>query len=91
MVKVSFFLLLFTLLQPGRAEYRAYRLQVNLDDKPVREVISTLDHVQYPEYYPLGAGETVHYIESWMCWGRTEAFEPACENPASDQRPATKP
>lgn len=76
----------------GRAEYRVYKLQVSKEGNPVREVISTLDHIQYPDYYPLSAGESLTYVDSWMCWGRTEAFESPCAPPTPpepvDQSPA---
>jgi hypothetical protein len=91
MLKVSVVFILLTTLQLAHAEYRTYRLQVTKDDKPVREVVATLDHVQYPEYYPLNANEKIEYVESWMCWGRTEAFEPPCTNPNADRQPANQP
>ena len=73
--------LIVILFAPGLSisEYRAYRLEVeNLETGETREVVSTLDHIQYPQYYPLNPNETINYVESWMCWGRTSR-RPACE------------
>ncbi len=76
------------LLMPSvNAEQRAYRLNVMKGETKVREVISTLDHIQYPGYYPLNAGESIEYGESWMCWGRSEPFEPACSQPLAESSP----
>jgi hypothetical protein len=80
-------LLIFNLLQLASpwafADYRAFQLQILKDGQKVREVIINLDHLQYPEYYPLNPGETVEYIESWMCRGRFDEETPYCPNPKS--------
>jgi hypothetical protein len=79
---------LISILIPSvQAEQRVYRLNIMKGETKVREVTTTLDHIQYPDYYPLGAGETVQYAESWMCWGRSEAFEPPCSPPTADAAP----
>lgn len=64
----------------SQADYRAYQLQISKNGQTVRTVIATLDHYQYPEYYPLETEETVEYIDSWMCYGRFEKFAPPCAN-----------
>ena len=55
-----------------------------------RRVISTLDEIQYPDYYPLKPTEKIAYLDSWMCWGRTDEFKPPCAKPAPRQ-PAAAP
>lgn len=65
-------------------EYRAYRLAlVHELTKQRRVVVSTLDHLQYSTYYPVAPSETVEYLESWICPGRTADFAQTCPNPAA--------
>jgi hypothetical protein len=67
----------------ANAEYRAYRLEiVDENSQVLREVLTTMDHLQYPAYYSVNAGEYVRYGDSWMCWGRTDQFAKICPNPA---------
>lgn len=73
-VLVLFFIPLF-----ARAEYRAYRLQISNQGQS-REVITNFDHLQYPQVYPLESGESVAYLNSWMCWGRMGSTPP-CQDP----------
>jgi len=74
--------LIFTLVLPtlSWAEYRAYDLKI-IGPVGERKVRATLDHRQYPDYYPLGATERIEYLDSWMCYGRQDRFEPPCPNP----------
>jgi hypothetical protein len=63
----------------ARAEYRAYELSIdNESNGKSRTVITTFDHLQYPQYYPLATGETVKYVNSWMCWENT-GNRPICK------------
>ena len=81
------------------AEYRAFRLRIfdpTLETE--RFVLSTLDHVQYPQYHPLNRGELIEYAESWMCWENTAParYTPICEKPTatadnSSSGPQTEP
>jgi hypothetical protein len=86
-----FFLLFAPIIaDPGfaLAEYRAYSLVItNIQTSSARLVISTLDDIQYPGYYPLRRYETISIQSTWMCWGRTGDFKPICPNP----RPAVSP
>lgn len=78
---------LLWLLWPTLAwgEYRTYELLItNSTSGNTRTVVSTLDHIQYPYYYPLNQGETIQYVDSWMCWGNTEKFKPLCPKPESE-------
>lgn len=80
-----FWIVFFALFScPSSAEYRAYLLTIkNEKAGSERKITSTLDHIQYPGYYPLAAGETVLYSDSWMCRGNTANFTTIC--------PKTKP
>ena len=74
--------------QLAEAEYRAFELSVrNVQTGTERRVASTLDHIQYPEYFPLSLGESVEYVRSWMCWGRTDNFQPICPPPGETELP----
>lgn len=71
----------------SRAEYRAYELSINNEETgKSRTVITTLDHNQYPQYYPLSPGETVTYVNSWMCWENT-GNRPICRPQVSSETP----
>ena len=67
------------------AEYRVYQLEIeNSETGQTRNVQSTLDHIQYPRYYPLERDEVISYVDSWMCWENTNGFRPACERTEAD-------
>jgi len=64
----------------AHGEYRIFQLQIeNTETGQSREVSSTMDHIQYPQVYPLNKGEVVRYLDSWMCWENTNNFRPACQ------------
>ena len=64
-------------------EYRAYELRItNTSTGDARTVVSTLDNLQYPVYYPLQASEVIQYVDSWMCYGNMSQFHPICPKPA---------
>lgn len=70
------------------AEYRAYELRIsNTLLGKTRNVSSTLDQYQYPEYHHLAAGESIEYVSSWMCMGRTSDFAVICANPGTQVPP----
>lgn len=72
-----------SLLAPiANAEYRVHRLLIrNVETGAERTIASTLDHMQYTGYYPLKRNETIEYVTSWRCWGRTDGFKPLCPQP----------
>jgi len=50
------------------AEYRAYELAITNDETgETRTVISTLDDIQYPGYFPLRQNESITLVDTWMC------------------------
>lgn len=66
----------------AHAEYRAFLLEVkNPDGAVVKTFKSSLDPDQYRGFYPLQDGESITYIDTWMCRGRTENFQPICASP----------
>lgn len=71
-----------------RAEYRAFLLEINNGQGVSRQVISTLDDIQYPAYHPLQAGEELTLVDTWMCWERSDHFSPVCARPP---RPTAEP
>ncbi|MCB0350932.1 MAG: hypothetical protein KDD38_07100 [Bdellovibrionales bacterium] len=67
------------------AEYRAFELTITDTDKnKERTVISTLDHLQYPRYYPLMKNEIIAYTDSWMCYENMANFTKTCNKPDRD-------
>jgi hypothetical protein len=81
----------------AKAEYRVFKVVIN--DKASgtsRTVISNLDHLQYPGYFPLRKTETIELQATWMCWGSTADFKAYCPQPpppaaASARVPASVP
>ncbi len=72
------------------AEYRAFWLKIDhAEKKSFRAEISSLDPLQYPSYYPLNSGETIVYIDTWMCKGRTGPLEKPCRSPRESEILAT--
>lgn len=70
----------------ARAEYRVFVLKI--EDSTTgqsRNVTTTLDHIQYPEYYPVRATEKVSISETWMCRNRSDVSQDVaqkyCTNP----------
>jgi hypothetical protein len=85
-----FGLLMLFFLTPARAEYRAYELSLmNRETGAETRIVSTLDHIQYRGYHPLGPGEDLSYVDSWMCWDNTSRFKAICHKPQRD--PAQSP
>lgn len=82
-------LIILILLLPlaSISEYRAFELNiVNRTSGTSKKVYSTLDHIQYPQYYPLQKDEVAEYVDSWMCWENAEMYKPLCQKP--DRNPA---
>lgn len=66
----------------AHAEYRVHLLEIrDVDSGATRQVASTLDHFQYPEYYPVRKREVVILLDHWMCYGRTSDHQPLCPSP----------
>ena len=66
----------------AHAEYRAFELNItNASTNQSRVVLSTLDHLQYPMYYPLQKDERIQITSTWMCRNRTDQFQPICDRP----------
>ena len=89
------FLLFVAILLSGSAsfaEYRVFVLKIAKTPSDTQEpasftlVESTLDPDQYRGYHSVQANETVTYIDTWRCYGRTNglALCPNPRNPASD-------
>ena len=64
------------------ADYRAFELVI-VDPTSGQEhvVLSNLDPIQYPGYYPVKLGERITYRATWRCRGNTSNFQPICPNP----------
>ncbi|MBL7671097.1 MAG: hypothetical protein JNM39_11500 [Bdellovibrionaceae bacterium] len=57
-----------------------------------RLIQSTLDPNQYPGYYPLEKDESIVYVDTWKCPGRTGDFKPLCQRPSLPlQKPTPEP
>ena len=67
----------------AQAEYRAYLLKIeSTSSKSVRLVESTLDNIQYPEYYSVLATEKITLDDTWMCYLNSSQFEEICPRPS---------
>ncbi len=66
----------------AKAEYRVYELVItDTTTGKSRTVASTLDNLQYRDYYPVKLAETVEIQDTWMCWPRTDYYKRLCPNP----------
>lgn len=76
------------------AEYRAFQLRIEKVNNPAesREILATLDPLQYPGYYSVKEDEKISYVRTWMCFGRTngKAICPDPEAPKAAGDPATE-
>lgn len=82
--------LFFVSAQPAKAEYRAFVLQLmNEKTKVARQILTTLDPDQYKTQFPLNADESLTYVDTWRCLGRTDAYKPICDKP--DKNPGRSP
>lgn len=63
-----------------KAEYRVFELEIeNTTTGTIRNIQTTLDHLQYARYHPVRRDEVVRYITSWMCYENTNDFRPYCK------------
>lgn len=76
----------FFLNLPALAEYRVFDLRIYTESSS-RSMASTLDPLQYKEYYPLQSNEKIEYTDTWMCKGRTNNYQDLCPNPRKAQIP----
>ncbi len=80
--------------QNARAEYRVFLLKITKSapqktsltgqtpaNPNFRLVKSNLDPSQYGEYYPLAKDESIQYIQTWICPGRTD-YKNYCDPPS---------
>ncbi|MEZ4873025.1 MAG: hypothetical protein R2827_12465 [Bdellovibrionales bacterium] len=78
-------LLFLILLLPSvnsLADYRAFQLLIiNPQTGTERTILSTLDDIQFPEYYALRPGEIIQISDTWMCYNNASYFKPICNNP----------
>jgi len=79
-MRICLILFIFS-FQPAFAEYRMFLLQfTSADGTPGAQIPSTLDPDQYRGYHPVKEGESLTYIDTWMCRGSTNEM-PACPSP----------
>jgi hypothetical protein len=76
------FTLIALLIAPNaHAEYRAFLLRItNVTTGEYRNVISSLDPLQYYGYYTIRTDEKVTYDQTWLCPGRT-SHQLICDPP----------
>lgn len=66
----------------AQAEYRAFLLQItNSKTNSTRQVISTLDDLQYPAYHSITKDESIQILDTWKCLKRSDHYQPICSNP----------
>ncbi|MFP5518731.1 MAG: hypothetical protein ACLGGX_02415 [Bdellovibrionia bacterium] len=81
------FLFCIGLATSAMAEYRVFLLEITTTSNdpsipPEKKVFpSTLDPEQYRGYYPVQNNQTIKYLDTWLCVGRTGGFKPLCPNP----------
>ncbi|AHI05381.1 hypothetical protein BDW_04365 [Bdellovibrio bacteriovorus W] len=90
--RISLILLFILYTGSASAEYRVFLLKIykienrspdssEEEGSDFRLVESTLDPIQYRQYYSVAANEAVVYIDTWRCYGRTDQFKNFCPNP----------
>ena len=86
------FLVLALLSEEAAAEYRAFRLGIKDPQGSVtRQILTTLDPIQYPDYHPLARGESVEMLDTWMCWERSDGLTPICPKPGNPSESSPPP
>ncbi len=89
---MSLFIFFILLKFNSHAEYRAFELAItNPTTNQSRVVLSNLDHLQYPMYYPLQKDERIQIVSTWMCRDRTDNFQAICAKPAPPEATLAKP
>lgn len=69
------------------AEYRVHKLVItDAAGAKVKEVTSTLDHLQYNQYFDVPKTYNVQLVDSWKCYEFTGDFKPHCPNPKDASR-----
>lgn len=69
------------------AEYRVHKLAItDPTGATVKEVTSTLDHMQYDQYFHVPKEYKVQLLDSWKCYEFTGDFKPHCPNPKDASR-----
>lgn len=73
------------------AEYRVYKLGVKYHpENPAeeeKELITTLDDLQYHSYYKSSYTQQTRLISHWMCRGRTDWLTAYCLEPPHQSPP----
>ena len=86
LAQLGCFTIILMLSLEGKAEYRAFILHLfNSEKNLVRLIETTLDPDQYKTIYPLSPHESLTYVETWRCKGRTDFFKPICAKPTKAQ------
>lgn len=84
--RLNFLVLILFLSTEAKAEYRAFVLHLfNSQTNLVRLIETTLDPDQYKTLYPISPNESLTYVETWRCKGRTDFFKPICAKPTKAQ------
>lgn len=70
----------------AEASYRAFLLEItNSRTGATREVLSTLDWIQYHDYHYLHPEEVISMKDTWMCWRRQKKrFQSVCQRPVTE-------
>ncbi len=69
------------------AEYRVHKLVIlDTAGQKVKEVTSTLDNLQYGDYFDVPKNFQVQLLDSWKCYEFTGDFKPHCQNPKDASR-----
>lgn len=72
----------FALIPGAHAEYRVFQLVItDSTSGKSRTVVGTLDDLQYSQYHYVKTTETIALADTWMCWKRSDNFQPHCPNP----------
>jgi len=75
---------------PAEATPVAANSEVALPPSVDKIFESNLDPEQYPLYFPLEKDETISYIDTWRCYGRTGSGLPYCPNPKAQRAPSSE-
>jgi hypothetical protein len=77
-----FFSLMSVNPEPAHGEHRVFTLTItDAGTGTQREVRTTLDHLQYPQYRYVRPSETIEIKDTWMCYERNDHTGRLCDPP----------
>ena len=84
----------------AKAEYRAYRLRIveaqggpqasgtSAPSAGSSEILTSLDPIQYRDYFHVSIQQRVELVDHWLCPGRTSPEISICPSPREARKPS---